>query len=353
MNLNLSFDQAADLIAAVGSTNTVMLQGQPGVGKTSVFHELAKRFPDYHPAYIDCTNLDLGDVAMPVVDRDEMVTHYAPNARFGVARSQTRPVLLMLDELTKAAKPVLNMLLPTLLEHRVGDVPLPTGSIVFATGNLASDGVGDNLPAHAYNRMTVVGFANPTFEQWAAWAVQNNIHTAVLHFAHEHREVFDRYDLIDNAKGNPYIFNPLTGNVRAYCSPRSLAKASNLLHVQDQLGAALLPALAGTIGEPAARMLEASVAMETKVPTSAAILADPAAAPLPGDISASYYLALRCATQSSAKTIERFVAYVLRWKHAEAQTLFATAIAGDKEKVTLALRTTNFRTLASSCGKYF
>jgi hypothetical protein len=54
--------------------------------------------PDFYPCYVDCANLDLGDLAMPVVDRETMTTHYAPSARFGVARGQTRPVLLMLDE---------------------------------------------------------------------------------------------------------------------------------------------------------------------------------------------------------------------------------------------------------------
>ena len=352
MSLSVTLSQAADLIAAVGSTNTVMLRGQPGIGKSSILGTLARKFPDYLPCYVDCATLDLGDLAMPVIDREAMVTQYAPNARFGVARGQTRPLLLMLDELTKA-RHVLNMLLPIIQERRIGDVPLPTGTFVLATGNLESDGVGDALPAHVYNRMIVVDVANPTNREWRVWAQQAGVHTAVLHFAHENPQVFERYDQIANPKGNPMIFNPLTGNVRAFCSPRSLVAASNILHAADALGDALLPALAGAIGEPAARMLEVSVAMDAKVPSSAAILADPQRTRVPTDAASLYYLAIRCAAQFGAASAQALATYVARWTHAEAQTLFATSVCEDPSRVALALRTTTFRDLASKCGKFF
>ena len=183
MTTSINFNQATTRIANVGRTNTILLQGQPGVGKSSILSALRQQLPDYFIAYIDCTNLDLGDVGMPVVDRDQMVTHYAPNARFGIGKGQRKPVLVMLDELGKAAKPVLNMLLPVILEHRLGDVELPEGSIVFATTNLATDGVGDNSPAHAYNRMTVCDFANPTCDEWLAWAATADVVPEVMAFA--------------------------------------------------------------------------------------------------------------------------------------------------------------------------
>jgi hypothetical protein len=351
--LSLNFAQAVTAIAAVGTTNTLLLRGAPGMGKSAILHALARQFPEHIPSYIDCANLDLGDIAMPVIDREAMVTHYAPNARFNVRRDSSRPVIIMLDELTKAPRAVQNMLLPLGLERRLGDIPLPSGSIVFATGNLDSDGVNDSLQAHAANRMTVVDYRNPTAEEWIQWGGANEVHASVLLFAYETPQIFDRYDSLSNAKENPYVFNPLTGNIRAFTSGRSLEKASHLIHQRDVLGDALLPLLAGTIGEPAARMLEASIAIEDKVPRRDVILANPDKAPLPTDISAHYLLAIRCASQASQKTLEGFVTYVERWKHMEAKTLFATMIAGNKDKIVWALKTTNFRNLAATCGKFF
>lgn len=351
--LQLNFAQSVNALVAVGSDVTLALRGQPGMGKSAILSEVARQLPDHIPAYIDCANLDLGDIAMPVVDRESMVTHYAPNARFQLRANSTQPVIIMLDELTKAPRPVFNMLLPLILERRLGDVPLPPGSVVFATGNLDTDGVGDALQAHAANRMTVVDYRNPTAEEWIQWGADNDVHPSALLFVHENPQVFQRYDTLDNAKENPYIFNPLTGNVRAFVSARSLHKASHLIHQRAALGEALLPLLAGTIGEPAARMMEAAIALEDRVPRRDVILANPDTAPLPTDISAHYLLAMRCAAQASQKTMEAFVTYVERWKHMEAKTLFATMIAGNKNKVVWALKTPNFRNLAAECGKFF
>jgi hypothetical protein len=78
------------------------------------------------------------------------------------------------------------MLLPVILERRLGDVPLPEGSIVFATTNLSTDGVGDNIPPHAYNRMTVCDFANPSVDDWITWGSNNGVVPEVLAFYRWH-----------------------------------------------------------------------------------------------------------------------------------------------------------------------
>ncbi len=94
--MRLSLNQAANLIRHVGSSNTIILRGRPGIGKSSILTMLAKDLPDYQMCYIDVANLDLGDLGMPVIDKEAMITNYAPNARFGIGRGQTRPVCLML-----------------------------------------------------------------------------------------------------------------------------------------------------------------------------------------------------------------------------------------------------------------
>lgn len=352
MNLSINFNAAVTLIETVGHTNTVLLQGAPGTGKSSILSTLAARMPDYLPCYIDVTNLDLGDIAMPVVDRDAMVTHYAPNARFGIARGQTRPVLLMLDELGKASKPVLNMLLPLILERRLGDVQLPTGSVVFATTNLATDGVGDNIPAHAYNRMTVLDYANPTCDEWLAWAATADISPEVQAFAKQYPQVFDRYDQLDGDK-NPYIFDPLHGQTKAYCSPRSLAKASNLIASRDVLGAALLPALAGTVGEAAARDMEALVNLSDTLPTLDAILASPDKAKLPSGVGGYFILAFMLAGRVKADTLDAVLEYVDRWDSFEASTLFITQLASNPKKVSWCCANRAFTKRAAALGKFF
>jgi hypothetical protein len=304
--------------------------------------------------YIDVANLDLGDLGMPVIDKELMITNYAPNARFGIGRGQTRPVCLMLDELGKASRPVLNMLLPTILEHRIGDVPLPTGSIVFATTNLDTDGVGDNIPGHAYNRMTEVE-VDVMCDDWLIWAADNDIAPEIMAFAKQNPEVFQCYTTLGKNEKNPYIFNPLNGNTRAFCSLRSLAKASNIVKQRHVLGEATMPALAGTIGEPAARLLDALVNLADQLPLFENIVRDPQKTKVPDtdSIGALFILAFMLAGRVNADTMDAVMAYTARWKSFEANALFISTLASNKSKVGMACRNRKFTEAAAKLGKYF
>lgn len=352
MSLSVNLNQAVNLIATCGSTNTFLLQGAPGTGKSSILSTLARQMPDYQPCYVDVANLDLGDLGMPVIDKDAMTTNYAPNVRFGLAKGQTKPVLLMLDELGKGSRPIINMLLPVILEHRLGDVKLPEGSIVFGTTNLASDGVGDNIPAHAHNRMTVLDYSNPTVDEWLAWASNNDVAPEVMAFAKQYPIVFDRYDQTDD-KDNPYVFNPRKGNTKAFCSPRSLEKASHLIKARAALGAALLPALAGTCGEAAAREMEAMVHLADQVPTFEEIIKNPAKTKLPSVPSGYFLLAFMLAGRLSDGTVPAVAEYVARWTDSfEGKALFYSTVCGNASKLGFALKHRPFTEGCTSVGKY-
>ena len=353
--MKVTLSQATTLTQVCGHTNTFLFRGQPGIGKSSILTALARAMPDYHPCYVDCANLDLGDLGLPLINRDAPIptTTYAPNTRFGA--HQTKPVLLMLDELGKASRPVLNMLLPVILERRLADHQLPTGSIVFATTNLDTDGVGDAIPSHAYNRMTVCTIANPTAEEWIQWATSSPNHAIapeILAFAQQYPQVFECYT-DDPTSTNPYIFNPLKGNVRAYCSPRSLAHASHIVTHRHTLGEATLPALMGTVGESAARDMDALLRLSDKLPTVAEITSAPTTARLPSDSAAYFILAFALATASDKTTITPVMEYISRWDAFEAQALYITTVAGNREKAPMACANAAFRTKAAEFGKYF
>jgi len=355
MSMSINLSQAASLIRNVGTTNTILLRGQPGIGKSSILQTLERELPDYQICYIDVANLDLGDLGMPVIDKDTMVTNYAPNARFGVGKNSTKPVVLMLDELGKASRPVLNMLLPVILEHRIGDVPLPTGSIVFGTTNLDTDGVGDNIPAHAFNRMTVVTVANPSADQWIEWASGHDVAPEVMAFAKQYPQVFDCYADLDKKDKNPYIFNPMTGNTRAFCSPRSLFKASNIIKQRSVLGTSLIPALAGTVGEAAARDMEALVNLADQLPLFETIVRDPLKAKVPTGAGALFILAFMLAGRVDDKTLNPVMDYAERMstESFEAHALFITSLASNRNKVGMACMNRKFTAHAAKLGKYF
>jgi predicted AAA+ superfamily ATPase len=65
----VSLKQAAAIILATPE-NRYLLQGEPGIGKSSLLKMLSVELPDHEVAYIDVPNMDLGDIAMPVIDHE-------------------------------------------------------------------------------------------------------------------------------------------------------------------------------------------------------------------------------------------------------------------------------------------
>lgn len=356
--MNVNFEQAASAVQTLGITNTILLRGQPGIGKSAMHQTLARRMPDYTPIYIDVATLDLGDLGAPVIDKDQMVTRFAPSNRFGLSKTNARPLLIMLDELGKpSSKAVLNMLLPLILERRLADVPLPNGSIVFGTTNLDTDGVGDKIPAHAYNRMTVVNMRNPTAEEWVNnWAEDAGIDPTIQAFARRYPEAFDCYTDLSDKEHNPYIFDPRVGNIKAFCTPRSLAKASNIMTNRTVLGEAYLPLLAGTVGEAAARAIDAMASTADKLPLFETIVSNPMGAKTTNEPGALFVLAMML--RSRIKDDEQMTAcmqYMGRIKEIsfEAYSLFIMSLASSKSKVGMACKNREFTTAAAEMGKYF
>lgn len=353
-SLYLSLKETTTLIHTLGSTNTVLVEGPPGVGKSSIL----KSLPDsrYIKAYIDCANLDLGDLAMPVVNRETMETNYAVNARFRISEALRlgKPIALMLDELGKASKSVMNMLLPLLLEHRIGDVFLPEGSVVFATTNLATDGVGDNIPAHARNRVTTVHCYGPSSNDWIDWAAGNEIDPVVMAWVHENPQALDCYANPMSgikAENNPYIFNPQKGVTKLFTSARSLAHASTVVAARNELGSAFQAALTGTIGASAASDMMAFVAADDSMAKWSDIINDPMKAKLPSGI-AVFVQALKCASRLEENNMDAVLRYVDRWTQDEGKGLFITTLVRRGDKITLISRSKILTELAHRFMNY-
>lgn len=343
----LTLKQIAQLIMAVPE-NVHFIEGEPGIGKSSML-DMFKSDPAMShyiiPPPIDAQALDLGDIAMPVVDREKMVTNYAPNARFMIqqAIAQGRPVVLMIDEFSKAALPVQNMLHPLFeVKRRLGDLYLPEGSIVCATGNLSGDGVGDNLKAHTRNRLVVVEAAKPTAEEWVAWGVESaRIDGVLLAFVRQFPQVLASYR--DGGQdSNPYIYNPRKVQA-AYFSPRSAERASNSVAARSKVDSdTLIAALKGSIGESAARDLEAFVAYQDQLPSWDSIIKAPDTAPVPTSPAACAVLVYGAVTKVTTESITPFMRYLERFEP-EWQAAFALTMARSSSKQSIAFGADAFR----------
>jgi hypothetical protein len=323
---SVSLQEFAQGIGVVGRDVTVIGQGEPGIGKSSMLKVLQNTYPDYEVAYIDCTLLDLGDFALPYTVQatdDLKVTKFAPNARFKF--HSNKPVIIMLDEIGKAMKAVKNVLLTLMLEHRIGDNYAPEGSIVFGTTNLLSDGVGDMLEAHARNRVALVTVRKPDADEWIDWALKNDIAPEVIAWVKQFPHALASYT-DGSQKDNPYIFNPTRAGMGAVVTPRSLEKASHIAKRRADLGDSLtISLLTGTIGESASRDMQAFFTVVDKLPTWESVIASPNTAKLPDDVVAKCILVFSAISRVDKDTLSKWLTYSKRMDM-EWQALFATSV---------------------------
>lgn len=326
MNLKLSINQIFKLITVNGADKTYIIEGPMGSGKSSI----TKLFDPmkYNVVTVDCTQLDVGDIQIPSVDKERRVVEHLPNVLFTGDRS--KPMVINLDEIGKAPRPVQNALLPILLEHRVGVEPLPVGSIVFGTTNLGAEGVGDLFQAHACNRVSFIEMRNPTADEWVEWGLECGVNEAMLAWAKEEQgRLFGTFKDHENPNDFPYGFHPKEKR-RSFATPRSLYLAS--IELREDRRAAIndpditLAAIAGNIGQRAALDLMAFVQLADKLTAWNVIVTRPDTASIPSDNAAAMMMTVfRAVMRTTAETLDPVMVYMQRLPK-ELQCVFATQL---------------------------
>ena len=236
----------------------------------------------------------------------------------------------MIDEFGKANPAVKNALLRLILERKIGSYTLHPDSIVFATTNLGSEGVGDLLPAHARNRITVVETKKPTAMEWVEWGIGNGVDHTILGWAKETPEVMQDFRDVPNPDDNPYIFHPQAVDRVAFCTPRSLHAASDILQNRGGLDDdTLTAALIGTIGARAAMDFMSFLKLADQLPTLESIKKDPDNAKVPTSASATCMVVFRSLTSIDREWVDAWMTYMQRLD-TEAQGLFANGVRSSK-----------------------
>jgi len=331
---SISLQECANLISSVGDSVTVLAQGEMGIGKSSMLKMLQAKHPNHFVCYGDMTTKDVGDFLVPkirTIDGVE-VCSFIPNEEFGFHFD--KPIILMLDEIGKASKAVMNACLRLMLERRLGTYALPEGSIVFATTNLASEAIGDNLQPHARNRICVVKVRKPSAEEWVEWALENNIAPEVLLTVKQFPQMLASFEDFDKASDNEYIYDPRSPRP-SFCTPRSMEKASDIIKKSKGLGLNIMAhALKGTIGNRATYDMLSIIQLNDELPDWDNILANPDKCPVPKSSSAVCMLIYSAIQRLEKEDVSKWMKYLERLSK-EAQGLFATSVMRTSKKTTV------------------
>lgn len=339
-NFAVNHEEAASLIAANGAQVSYILEGSPGIGKSSVLKTLEACLGNaYDYIYIDVPMKDIPDIALSMPNHDTRTTMpYVNEIWFGTDKN--KPKCIMLDEMFKGSEYVKLMMNRLLLEKKVGDYELPEGSIVYGTTNFQSDGVGDRTNGHTNSRVSRIAMRPPTLEEWSLWAVNNNVHPLITTWVHQNPMVFCSYkDTAFDAREHDdgmgvfyYIYHPQHNN-QAYVCPRSLNLASYQVYNMDKTGEALLTkALIGTVGAKAALDMSAMFSLGNELPHPSEIETKPKTARIPKSVPGQMMMVYKSIQFMTVKNIDAYVTYFQRFQLEMTSTWVKTLVSNQKVK---------------------
>ena len=338
-NTPVELKDVPGLIMAIGHHRTVMLRGEPGIGKSTVLKMLEKELSDtYDYIYVDCPVMDVSDIVMRIPDHGTKTLQSYVSELFRL--DSPKPKMIMLDEVTKANKLLQVIFTRMMLEKTVGDTVLPAGSIVFATGNNGSDGVGDTMSAHVLNRLCIINVRKPDAARWNLWATDKGISRNIRAWVAMNPSCLASY-LDGGQEENPYIFNP-TRPITSFVTPRSLEGADGVVKTCGKLGNYVMQAaLAGLCGASFADSFSAFMSMEKELVSVKHIIANPDTVTLPEKPAVLFMTMFNAVdTIETQDDLSAFMQFVNRINSEEIQECFFTMAYQSKRTAKLA-RTNN------------
>lgn len=234
----------------------VMLWGPPGVGKSQVIAQIARR---YGVPLIDLrlSQMEPTDLRGVPFRKGDLVEWSVPALLPDAARHGARGILF-LDEITSAAPTVTAAAYQLILDRRLGEYQVPAEWVIFAAGNRYGDrGVTYVMPAPLANRFTHYEI-EPHLDDWVGWAHAAGIDERVIAFLRF------RPDLL-------FDFNPAHNPV-AFPSPRSWEYAHRALAKFGDVPHLMLDALKACVGAAAGVEFKAFLDHAGELPDIDAIL---------------------------------------------------------------------------------
>jgi hypothetical protein len=221
---------------------------------------VANQLPTHTPIYFDATTKTAGDAALPFftkAEEDGYVT-MIPHEELGLHLKG--PIILMLDEIGKADREIKNTMSRLMYEKKAFGYTLHPDSIVLGLPTLEPRVLATSTGTPR-NRITTLQARGMTNIEWIEWGINNNVNPALLGFTKDNPQVFAHFEDVKSPDDNLFIFHPKVVR-KAFCTPRSLHKFSNILnkrHLLDDMS--VTAAGIGTVGERAAMDIMAFVKM--------------------------------------------------------------------------------------------
>lgn len=314
------------LTAYVPQRLPVLITGRPGIGKSDIVAQVAATLSHdlliSHPVVEDPTD----SKGLPFAAADGRSARFLPFGDLERAlQPRERPLIWFLDDLGQASPAVQAAKMQLLLARRIGEHRLPDHVTFLAATNRRNDNAGvSGILDPLISRFATVVELEATIEEWTAWAVANNVKPELIAFLRF------RPDLLSVQK--------TSRDIEATPSPRSWGFVAKAMGVGPK--ELELISYAGAVGEGPATELMAFVEIYRELPSPAAVLAAPDAAPIPEKPSALYAISAALAMYANESNFERVVTYTERLIGASLNE-FAALLVTDALRKTPAIANTH------------
>ncbi|HIE84085.1 MAG TPA: AAA family ATPase, partial [Dehalococcoidia bacterium] len=157
---------------------SAFIKGPAGGGKTTMVRAYGKR-KKMNVVHCHAPLMDLLDVK-GCISTAEDYAKFLPLEMW--PKEGDGPSLIIIDEFPQCVTAIQNAFSQLLIESIMGDVRLPKGSMVIATGNRKQDkAAANNIPAHIINRTLHINLDEDR-DGWFDWASKTGVHPHVLAF---------------------------------------------------------------------------------------------------------------------------------------------------------------------------
>lgn len=286
-----NFATTVDILRMAAIANqTVLLIGDPGIGKSALMEQMAREIDMPLHTLLGST-LDPTDIGgLPVRRPDSSAVDRVPLAC--IYEASRAPCVLFLDELSAAPGAVQAAMLRLILERAAGDVKLhPETRIVAAANPPDQAPAGFELSAPLMGRMCVIHFRPDETEVLDYFATLGNDSDDAESFDRALRDESLLFMAVANAM--PEILQVdipqdcVTGG-QPWGAPRSWeravrARAAAIALGIDPLSAGVFNATAGSVGLRQATSYNGVLKMITELPSVDEIVAAPDEAQMPRD----------------------------------------------------------------------
>ena len=298
--MQINTEQASEIITALFQAKLVpMLHGSPGMGKSAIYHQIAKEHRlfviDHRLSQSEPTDL----LGLPFF-ADKRAS-YVPFESFPVEGDAIPEGyvgwLLLLDEFTSASIETQAAAYKLVLDRMVGLRKLHPKVLIGCAGNLESDNAIVNPMSTAMQSRLVHLELAMDHEKWIDWAVSNGI---------DHRIT----DFIKFKPSMLYTFSP-DHTDHTYACARTWEFANRLMkHIDNPK--TFLPMLAGVLSEGVAREFLTFCKIYQSLPKLERIETEPDKVEVPQEPSVLFAITGSLANRAKPDNFTQFMKYITR-----------------------------------------